>query len=726
MKIKKQIFLTSILVIIGLVISNATVSINLMSSADNTVKDIASRPSEILVGDNEEIVSVLVYLKDQVDLDKITRQMDEQRATLQVRHETIVLALQNTAYATQPQLVEYLDELQRQEIVKEFKCFWIGNIIRVDTYQSVVDQIAKRDDVLRVYPNYGIELIDPVVENPDGESGNKDDIEIGVIAVRAPEVWDMGITGEGVLVATLDTGVDGNHPALAERWAGVADPRYEGHPEWAWFDPYLNQNDFPYDNHGHGTHTMGTVCGGAPGDQVGVAPGALWISAAPIDRGGGIQGTVDDAIESFEWLVDPDGNPSTNWDVPDVCSNSWRLTTGHGYPPCDDLFWCYLDACEAAGTVIIFSAGNEGYGGLGRPPDRATDDYRCFAVAAVDANDPSWPIAGFSSRGPTYCTPDGSEAIKPDIAAPGVSVRSSTRGGGYGYKSGTSMASPHINGVVALMRQFSPDISVEEVKEIIYQTAYDLGDPGEDNSYGWGMVDAYKAVMSINKNPYTPSKPVGPNVWAQYMTATLQTTTTDPEGDSISYMFDWGDGNNSGWVGPYGSGQTAEASYAWSKIGEYEIRTKAKDKDYGESDWSEPHILTIVENEPPEKPIITGPKTGKPMSLLTFKVSAEDPEGNDLSYLVSWGDGHYIPYQGPYASGEEATFSHSWSTTGDYTIAVKARDQYGAKGPQSNFRLSITKTRAVYTPFQWFLQQHLNLFPILRLLIQRLGLFKAI
>jgi len=211
MKIKKQIFLTAILVIIGLVSANAT------SFGDT------------LEGNNEEVVSVLVYLKDQVDLDAINREMDAKLATLQDRHETTVVALQNTAYKMQPQIVEYLNELQSQKIVKEFKCFWIGNIIRVDTYQSIVDQIAKRDDVLRVYPNYNIELIEPVAKSSDSGPNYIGDVEIGVEAVRAPEVWDMGITGEGVLVATIDTGVDGNHPALADRWAGVADPRYEGH-----------------------------------------------------------------------------------------------------------------------------------------------------------------------------------------------------------------------------------------------------------------------------------------------------------------------------------------------------------------------------------------------------------------------------------------------------------------------------------------------------------------
>lgn len=446
------------------------------------------------VMDGDEVVSTLVFLQEQVDPDTLKAALDAERAPRQLRNEISVRSLQDMAEATQGSLLKQLKLWQMAGKVESFEPFWISNVIRVDATKNTILELAEHPDVLRIYENYEIELIDPVYEGPVGPGGS-DAPEIGLVAIKAPEVWALGYTGEGVLVSNMDTGVDGNHPAFKDRWAGVADPRFAGHPEWAWYDPYNNQNTFPYDGNGHGTHTMGTVTGGPPGDQIGVAPGAFWQASAPIDRGGGIPRTVADALLSFEWMLDPDHNPSTSWDVPHVCSNSWGLTTSHGYPPCDELFWDHLDACEAAGTLIIFSAGNEGSSGLRRPSDRATDDYRTMAVAAIDANNPSWPIASFSSRGPTYCTPNQTAAIKPDIAAPGVDVRSAAIGGGYRSLSGTSMASPHINGVVALMIEACDQLLIEEYKQIIYETAYDLGTPGEDNSYGWGNVDALAAVQ---------------------------------------------------------------------------------------------------------------------------------------------------------------------------------------------------------------------------------------
>ena len=672
MKIKKHIFLPVILISILLLVTNTTNSIDLTPKKHY----------------NEKIISVLVYLKDQVDLYAINNKMDIQRATLRDRHKTTVLALQSTASTSQPQLVEYLYELQEQDKVKEFQCFWIGNIIRVDTYQSIIDKIAERDDVYKIYPNYEIELIASVKENIESEPINRNDIEPGVVAVRAPEVWEeFDITGEGVLVATIDSGVDGDHPAIASRWAGVADPRYEGHPEWAWFDPYNYQNDFPYDINGHGTHTMGSVCGGAPGDQIGVAPGALWISAGLIQTQD-IPQFVSDAIEAFEWLIDPDGNPETNWDVPDVCSNSWGLFEPLGYPPCDETFWSFIDACESAGTVIIFIAGNEADAGLRSPGDRATDDYRTFSVGAVDANDPDWPVWLWSSRGPTNCTLNGSEAIKPDISAPGVNVRSSIPGGGYESNSGTSMAAPHVNGVVALMREFNQNISVKSIKEIIYQTAYDLGNPGEDNDYGWGMIDAYEAILHIG-NPPTIPELNGPSNGMPGEVLEFSLNSTDPEGDDIYYFVDWDDDTSGKWIGPYASGEEVNVSHVWENPDTYEIKAKAMDSIYFESDWSEPHIISIVANQPPTKVIITGPVWGLGGKEYEFTFTSTHPDNHELYYRIDWDDENIEDWIGPFSSGYTVKLSHSWKLKGKYWIKAWAKDTIGDESPQASFKFMV-------------------------------------
>ncbi len=441
-----------------------------------------------------EAVSTLLYLTDRVDTTALSRDLDDLGARLTERREIVVRALRERAAATQGSLTNHLRQLAADGRIEGFQTWWVSNVVRVEAVPAEIAAIAARADVQRVYLDHPITLIVPVESTPAGPRP-AGAIEPGLLAIRAPEVWAMGFDGAGMLVATLDTGVDGSHPALASRWRGLHPP-YGNHPEWAFFDPFTSLT-FPQDNDSHGTHTMGSICGGPPGDQVGVAPGAQWICASVIGRGT-VDQTISAVISAFEWIVDPAGNPGADFDVPTVCANSWGLDESQGVPDCDETFWSFIDAAEAAGIVVIFSAGNTGPGAgtVRRPADRATDEFRNLAVAAVDANDPGFVIASFSSRGPVDCTPDGESATKPEIAAPGVDVRSSIPGGEYGLSSGTSMAAPHIAGVVALMRQANPDLSVEQVKQILYDTASDLGPFGEDDAYGWGIVDAYEAVQA--------------------------------------------------------------------------------------------------------------------------------------------------------------------------------------------------------------------------------------
>jgi len=491
------------------------------------------------VGANES-VSALLYMQEQLDAGGVNRAMDAKNATRGERHELVVRQLQAMAARTQGDLSDRLAQLKAAGRIDDYETFWIGNIVRVDGPKDEIAALIARNDVFVGYFNYNIELIQPTEIGPVDGGETIASVESGIKAIRADQVWaDFGITGAGRLVSTLDTGVDGNHEALKDRWRGVADSRYQGHPEWAFFDPVTNKT-FPFDSSNHGTHTMGTSCGHTATNEIGVAPGAQWINAAVIDRVS-INRTISDALLAFQWIIDPDGDPATVFDVPDSCSNSWGISPLFGFPPCDDVFWVSVDNVEAGGTLIIFSAGNEGTLGLRSPADRATDDFNVMAVAAIDGNNSNYPIASFSSRGPTQCTPDGSEFIKPNISAPGVNVRSSLPGNQYGLLSGTSMASPHINGVVALMREADPNITVQRMKEIFYQTSLDLGQNGKDNSYGWGLIDAYQSVqLASGIIPACGNLDVQNLIAGQ--TATFTVTKNIQRGDQVAIM--WGTGGN--------------------------------------------------------------------------------------------------------------------------------------------------------------------------------------
>lgn len=453
-----------------------------------------------------ENVSVIVHMTEQAPIAALNQQLKEQRTTLRERHRQVVEALK-TASRSQTFLRDHLDDAKAAGLVEGYTAYWISNMIVVSGTKEEILDIAARPDVDYVEPNFTVSLIVPV----EGVGGNsqrdlREDapgargigVTPGLQAIRADEVWHvLGYNGQGRLIGSLDTGVDGTHPALANRWRGLHAPSSE-----CWLDVLGTGTTFPVDNYGHGTHTTGTMTGVAPDDTVGVAWGAEWIAANAIDQGVG-SAFDNDVIACFQWFADPDGNPNTNNDVPDVVQNSWRINEGFGsgYTDCDSRWWAAIDNCEASGVVCCFSAGNEGSGAqtIGSPADRATTPTNAFSIGAVDATNYGWPypIAYFSSRGPTGCPVSPDLKIKPEVCGPGVDVYSSVPGGGYdGTWDGTSMSGPHVAGVVALMRQANPDLDVDTIKQILMDTARDEGTTGEDNTYGHGFIDAYEAVLS--------------------------------------------------------------------------------------------------------------------------------------------------------------------------------------------------------------------------------------
>lgn len=454
--------------------------------------------------DSGERVSVLVHLTERVDLKQLDAAFRARRASRVERHADGIRLLQGAAQSQAP-LVAWLTDRQTTGEIDGFTRHWIANLIVVRGTRRAVEQIAARHDVAWIEPNFAPRLIAPILSADDPQAaaraGGGSFVPPGVRTVGAPRVWrELGVDGRGVLVANLDTGIERTHPALASRWRG----RNNAHPvSECWLDLSLENDTGPYDWNGHGTHVMGTITGLSPStrDSIGVAPGAEWIAAGSRFNNTG-DGFINEVLTAFEWFADPDGNPATVDDMPHVIQNSWGLSEDEvGYAPCASYWWEVIDACEALGIVTTWSAGNEGPTPLSLivPADRATSATNSLAIGAVNATAYPWPypIADFSSRGPSPCDTPLEFRIKPDLVAPGVSVFSSIPGGGYaGNYSGTSMAGPHVAGVVALMRQVNADLTVDELKQILLDTARDMRPDGEDNTTGHGFVDAYAAVVA--------------------------------------------------------------------------------------------------------------------------------------------------------------------------------------------------------------------------------------
>lgn len=295
-------------------------------------------------------------------------------------------------------------------------------------------------------------------------------IEHSVPEIGAPEVWsNYGTRGEGVIVAVIDTGIDYTHPALG----GGFGPGFKvigGHD-------FVNDDGDPTDDNGHGTHVAGIVAADGEG-LTGVAPGAKLLAYKVLDAEG--SGTDSDVIAAIEAAVDPDGNGDTS-DHAAVVNLSLG---GKGGP--DDAVSLAADAAVEAGVVVCAAAGNQYHSGFGPGIGSPAAARRVLAVGASQGG----VLAEFSSWGPGW----GTVALKPELVAPGVAIRSAAPGGGTALKSGTSMASPHVAGVAALLRAIHPDWNPAQVASALVTTATDLG--LDVMGQGGGKVNAPAAAAA--------------------------------------------------------------------------------------------------------------------------------------------------------------------------------------------------------------------------------------
>jgi hypothetical protein len=240
------------------------------------------------------------------------------------------------------------------------------------------------------------------------------------------------------------------------------------------------------------------------------------------------------------------------------------------------------------------------------------------------------------------------------------------------------------------------------------------------NDYGSLIPYLEIEIETTSDPPYTPTID-GPTSGELGVSYTYSTSTTDPDGDQIIYLFDWGDGTNSGWIGPYDSGATVYESHIWYEPGTFPVKVKASDINGASSGWSNPLMVTLT-NEPPYTPTLDGSTSGKVGVSYVYSTSTTDPDGHQINYFFDWGDGTNSGWIGPYNSGTTQYKSHIWNDPGSFVIQVKSKDIYNLESEWSDpIIITLTKNKAINSPFLNWLQSHPNMFPILQQFLQHLG-----
>ncbi|UQX04326.1 S8 family serine peptidase [Streptomyces sp. RerS4] len=461
-----------------------------------------------------------VYLDSAADLTEAGR-----RQTREAKAEAVLRLKRDHATRSQAELIKALDGARA-----EYTSYWIVNAVRVVGTEKLAGSLAQRPEVARIDADDKVTLPRPA-EGSREETG-ADAVEWNIDRIKAPQVWDgLGVRGEGIVVANIDSGVDHTHPAVSRQYRGrKADGTHDHNHNW--FDPAsICAGAAPCDNNDHGTHTMGTMVGDdGAGNRIGVAPGARWIAAKGCETNSCSEASL---LAAGQWIVAPTDlngrNPRPDL-APHIVNNSWGSATH------DDWYQQIVDAWRAAGIFPAFSNGNSGPGCTtsGSPGDYA----RSYSSGAFDVNN---AIASFSSRG---AGPGG--IVKPNIAAPGVNVRSSVPGGAYEAFSGTSMASPHTAATVALLWSAAPALAgdIARTEALLDGTATDTdssqcgGTAADNNVFGEGRLDALAAVNaaprgSVGALAGTVRSEAGAPVEGARMTAdgpTPRTTTTAADG----------------------------------------------------------------------------------------------------------------------------------------------------------------------------------------------------
>ncbi len=487
-------FITSILLLLAVVALSQSVYSPQLTSLLNDEK-------------SAEYAEINIFFDNQESLEDLAVYLDDINADFDTRVKEVTDLLKRNSELSVEMFLQDLDDkkLYLNNNIKRFETYWGVNMVNMEVKTSVIPSIASFENVRYVdlnTPRYRMEDNGhPVILSDKAV----DEAEPGLKTINAHLLWELGYTGRNLLFLSVDTGVNPDHPAIEDRFAGNYLPM-----DQCW---YGVRHDLPVDNalSSHGTHTTGTVLGldRTTNDTIGVAFNSVWLATDPVASSQEDLLAPADLLSVFEWALNPDGNPETTDDVPRVINNSWGFDYEMAmlFGACEMVEAEILVSIETAGICCPFSAGNSGPAAstIGFPAMRAFNLVNPMSVGALNPDETT--IASFSSIGPSLCVPEsGSLQIKPEVSAPGVAVRSCVGINEYGELSGTSMACPHVSGALLLLAEAFPNVSAYDLKNSLYVTAVDLGEPGEDNVYGNGRIDVFAAYeyLALTNTPTPP------------------------------------------------------------------------------------------------------------------------------------------------------------------------------------------------------------------------------
>jgi hypothetical protein len=569
----------------------------------------------------------IVYFKDQADT-SFAREITDWAE----RGQAVMQTLRRAAVHSQAGVRSRLDGAHAR-----YRAFWIANAIYVENGSTdLVNSIAADPQVAQVRANHRYERPEPT---PRQAEQIVDAVEWGIAAINADDAWGtFGSRGEGIVVANVDTGVQFDHPALVRQYrgnqgGGVFDHNYN------WVDPSNicgNPSLAPCDNDGHGTHTMGTMIGedASQTNQIGVAPAARWIAAKGCEF---YYCTEFALLAAGQWIAAPTDLTGANERAdlrPHIVNNSWGSSN---YSIVDPWYRPTVINWINSGIFPAFAIGNDGPGcdSSGSPGDYV----ETYASGAFDING---NIAWFSSRGPGE-----NGEIKPNIAAPGVDVRSSLPGNGYGFNSGTSMASPHTAGTVALMLSAAPSLigDINTTRQILDDSATDTPDAqcggtnDDNNVWGEGKLNAFAAV---DQSPRGPTGTLTGTVTNANNGAPIAGARVEVTGPSNRTLLTGADGTYSTTL----------------PIGDYTVTVSTFGFENGTAN------VTITEGQTTTQDIALTPTP-------SFAVSGviSDDDGNPVVNATIVIDGTPIP---PATSGADGSYSFASVPTGTYTISASA------------------------------------------------------